>query len=166
MQDNTSKWGRKRPLLAAVVLAIAMLTACGAPEPRRAGVVSAPAAAQGAAEQASAPAGPTLGSQRADDMLVWLSSQPARPVRGTAKLDAYLMGNDGQPITDATVTFDTDMRNMSHGPNLVTATPADEGHYEGAVHFLMPGPWRVIVIVERPGHATASLRFEFTVNSK
>ena len=30
-------------------------------------------------------------------------------------MDAYLVGTDGQPVTDAKVTFDTDMTNMSHG---------------------------------------------------
>ena len=81
-------------------------------------------------------------------------------------MDAYLLGAEGQPVTDAKVTFDTDMTNMSHGPYLVTAEPAGDGHYVGQVHFSMPGPWRVIAIVERPGRETAKLRFEFTVNMK
>ena len=104
------------------------------------------------------------GQQRAGDMLAWLTSKPAPPVRGTAEMDAYLVDTAGQPITDATVTFDTDMTNMSHGPNLVTAQPAGSGHYSGPVRFQMPGPWRVIATVTRPGQAPVKLRFEFRVN--
>ena len=94
---------------------------------------------------------------------------PARrdsPSRGDARIDAYLVHLDGQPIDDATVTFDTDMTNMSHGQYLVTASPAGNGHYVGQVHFLMPGPWRVIAVVERPGQAALRLRFEFTVTAQ
>lgn len=124
------------------------------------------AAAAGSPGPALAPAGPTLGSQSSGDLQAWLSSKPAQPLRGTAEMDAYLLGADGQPITDAKVTFDSDMTNMSHGLNLVAAEPVGDGHFVGSVHFMMPGPWRVIAIVERPGKETAKLRFEFVVKMK
>ena len=57
------------------------------------------------------------------------------------------------------------MTNMSHGLYLVATEPAGIGHYAGDVHFSMPGPWRVITIIERPGLQTVRLRFEFRVNS-
>ncbi len=153
-------------LILAGVAALGLLTGCGAAVLRQSGVAAASASTLtlDVAQQAQAPAGPTLGSQRVDDIVAWLSSEPAQPVRGAANLDAYLVGADGQPITDATVTFDIDMTNMSHGAYLVEAVPAGEGHYTGDVHFSMPGPWRVIAIVERPGAETAKLRFEFAVN--
>lgn len=152
------------PVLAALAVMV-LLAGCGAAAPRQAGVVAAaaPAPALDTAQKALAPAGATLGSQHSGDLLAWLSSKPAQPVRGAAKMDAYLVGTDGKPVTDAKVTFDTDMTNMSHGPYLVPADPAGYGHYMGEVHFSMPGPWRVIAIVERPGRETAKLRFEFTV---
>ncbi len=117
-------------------------------------------------QQALAPEGSTLGVKRQDEMLVWLSSKPAQPARGAAEIDAYLVSTDGQPVTAAKVTFDTDMTNMSHGQYLVPAQPAGDGHYVGQVHFSMPGPWRVIAIVERAGHEPARVRFEFSVSSK
>ena len=162
-----SKIGWVWTALAAAAL-LALLAACVPAGSRQAGTITAPAspAATDAAQQDLAPAGPTLGSQRSGDVLGWLSSTPAQPLRGTAEMDAYLVGTEGQPVTDAKVTFDTDMTNMSHGPYLVTAEPAGDGHYVGQCALLMPGPWRVIAIVERPGHETAKLRFEFTVKMK
>ncbi len=81
-------------------------------------------------------------------------------------MDAYLVASGGQAITDAKVTFDSDMTNMSHGKYLVEAQPAGDGHYRGNVHFSMPGPWRVIAVVERPGQEPVRLRFEFTVDAE
>ena len=152
--------------LTAVALAIAvLLAACRVTDSQQAVVTLAPAEATlDAAQAALAPPGPSLATQRQGDIFAWLISNPEQPGRGTAELDAYLVGTDGQPITDAKVTFDTDMTNMSHGLYLVEAQPAGGGHYAGSVHFSMPGPWRVIAIVERPGRDTAKLRFEFRVN--
>jgi hypothetical protein len=150
------------------VAAGVLLAACGGMNSRQAAVtIASPAEATLDSVQAAlAPAGPTLGSQRQGDVLAWLRSDPAQPRRGTAAMDAYLVDTQGQPIADAKVTFDTDMTNMSHGLYLVPAQPAGDGHYVGEVHFSMPGPWRVIAVVERPGRETTKLRFEFQVNFK
>lgn len=158
----------RRDLILGLVLlaAMALLAGCGAAALRQDGVAAASASTLtlDAAQQAQAPAGPTLGNQHEGDVEGWLSSKPAQPVRGAADLDVYLVGADGKPITDAAVTFDIDMTNMSHGAYLVAAEPAVEGHYTGNVHFSMPGPWRVIAIVERPGQEPVKMRFEFAVN--
>jgi hypothetical protein len=155
-------------LALAVAAAVGLLAACGATDSQQAAVTLSPstAATLDAAQAALAPAGSTLGSQRTENLLAWLSSDPVQPVRGAAEMDVYLVGTDGQPITDARVTFDTDMTNMSHGLYLVEAQPVGDGHYAGQVRFSMPGPWRVIAIVERPGQETARLRFKFSVNLK
>ncbi len=150
-----------------LVAVLALLAACAATPSLQTPTVSAltPAPASVSAQQSAlAPAGPTLGSQRSGDLQAWLSSDPVQPKRGEAQMDAFLLGAGGQPVTDAKVTFDIDMTNMSHGLNQVVAEPAGDGHYRGQVHFAMPGPWRVIAIVERPGQETAKMRFEFTVN--
>ncbi|MHB1135020.1 MAG: FixH family protein [Chloroflexota bacterium] len=153
--------------LALVVIGVlALVAACTPAAPRQAekGTGSATSNALDAAQATLAPPGPTLGGQRSGDLLVWLASNPEKPRRGEAKIDAYLVGTDGQPVSDAKVTFDTDMTNMSHGPNLVKAAPTANGHYVGQVRFSMPGPWRVITVVERPGKETLRLRFEFGVS--
>lgn len=158
---------RVQPVTVAVIIlvAVALLAACTS-KSQQAGSGVGQGSDLDATQEALAPSVPILGGQRYGDMLVWLSSRPAQPLRGTAEMHAYLVGTGGEPITDARVTFDADMTNMSHGLYLVPAEPDGEGHYVGAVHFLMPGPWRVITIVERPGRETMRLRFEFTVNSK
>jgi YtkA-like len=113
----------------------------------------------------SSVAGPLLAAgQQSGDLRVWLSSKPVQPVQGMADLDALLAGSDGHPLTGARVTFDSDMTNMSHGLYLVPAEATTDGHYVGRVHFSMPGPWRIITIIERPGLPTVRLRFEFRVN--
>lgn len=70
---------------------------------------------------------------------------------------------DGQPVSDAAISFDIDMTNMSHGKNVTAAESLGDGWYSGEVFFLMPGPWRVIVGVERAGETT-TVRFDFMVN--
>lgn len=113
-----------------------------------------------------APSGPTIADQQSDGIHGWLASTPAQPGKGNAMIDAYLVADDGQPIEDAVVTFDIDMTNMSHGKYQVAANATGGGHYAGDVHFSMPGPWRIVAVIERPGQETVDLRFDFTVNAE
>ena len=99
---------------------------------------------------------------RMGDYAVWLTSAEA-PKRGTAQLDAVVMDKDNLPVTDATVSFDIDMTNMSHGKNVIKTTATGDGHYAGEVHFMMGGPWRVIVVIERGAAAPVNVRFNFNV---
>jgi hypothetical protein len=99
--------------------------------------------------------------QQSDDLMVWLSSDPAPPVRGDLELEAYVTTTDGRPVVGAAISYDVDMTNMSHGLYVVPAVAAGDGGYVGQVHLMMPGPWRVITIIERPDHPTVRLRFEF-----
>jgi len=112
------------------------------------------------------PSGPTLGggSKQVGDVIVWLSSTPNPPVRGENVLEALVTDLNGQPVTDAKISFDIDMTNMSHGKYVVVATPIENGRYSGTVSFRMPGPWRIIVSVERSGQSIERVRFDFTVN--
>jgi hypothetical protein len=114
----------------------------------------------------SLPPGQPLGggSKRAGDYVVWLSSTPPQPIRGINVLEALVVDANGMPITDAAVSFDSDMTTMSHGKNLVVATPTDLGKYSGKITFMMPGPWRVIVGVGRKDRPIESVRFDFSVN--
>jgi YtkA-like protein len=146
----------------AVTAMLALAAACGAASQQQVENPAGPTLT--AAQAVLAPPGSTLGGQRADDVLMWLVSNPAQPRQGDARIEAYLVGVDGQPVDNATVTFDTDMTNMSHGKYLVTAAPTGNGHYSSDVHFLMPGPWRIIAVVERPQQPTTKLRFEFKVD--
>jgi ABC-type glycerol-3-phosphate transport system substrate-binding protein len=106
---------------------------------------------------------PALGGKPTGDLLVWLFSNPNPPVRGDNTFEVLVTDLKGQPITDAAITFDINMTNMNHGKNVVTASSLGEGHYRGVVHFLMAGPWRVIVGIDRAGK-TNTVRFDFEVN--
>ena len=150
-------------LALAAMCALAVAAACspmGAPNDG-----STSSGALNAEQAALGPVGPTLGGQRVGDVLGWLASTPEQPQQGNVRIDTYLVQLDGRPIVDARVTLDTDMTNMSHGKYLVAADPTGNGHYVGQVHFLMPGPWRVITVVERLGQAPLRLRFEFNVTA-
>ncbi len=106
---------------------------------------------------------PPLGGKPSGDLLVWIFSDPNPPGSGNNTFEAFVTDSNGLPITDATVSFDINMTNMNHGKNVVTASSLGNGHYSGAVHFLMSGPWRVIVGIERAGQ-TDTVRFDFMVN--
>jgi hypothetical protein len=106
---------------------------------------------------------PALGGKPSGDLLVWIFSNPTTPLRGDNTFEAFVTDANGQPITDATVSFDINMTNMNHGKNVVTASSLGDGHYNGDVFFLMPGPWRVIVGIEREGQ-TNTVRFDFMVH--
>jgi hypothetical protein len=105
----------------------------------------------------------TLGKKNSSNFAVTLSSNPAPPIWGLGTLEAIVTDAAGRPITDAQVFFDLDMTNMRMGKNIVAAASQGEGHYIGRVRFSMPGPWRVIVRIARPGLAPEDLRFEFSV---
>jgi hypothetical protein len=122
---------------------------------------SAPATVQGLA-----PRGAVLGkgSQQIGDLTVWLTAPSKSPARGQNTVEALIVNSAGQAVNDATVSFDLDMTNMSHGRNVVEAPRVGDGRYESNVFFMMPGPWRIIAAVERGGKPVGSARFDFNVN--
>jgi hypothetical protein len=134
-------------------------------------VVAAFAAA--CAEPASAPGSPAssaftvaeavpLASGLAGDFRVVVVTSPGPPAPGTVALEALVSDAFGNPVSDATVTFDINMTNMNHGKNTVTASSQGDGRYAGEMFFMMPGPWRVLVGIER-GSVQSSVRFDFMV---
>jgi len=111
----------------------------------------------------STPPPGSLGEKKSAHFIVTLSSDPTPPVRGLDALEAVVTDAAGAPVTDAQVSFDLNMTTMNHGKNLVTAVHQGKGAYGGQVRFMMPGPWRAIVRVLRPGQEPEDMRFEFTV---
>jgi Cu(I)/Ag(I) efflux system membrane fusion protein len=101
-----------------------------------------------------------------NDLVVVLTGNPVMPIRGRNMLDVLITDDSGKPITDAQVAFDLDMTTMSHGANIVPAQSSGNGHYAGQVSFVMPGPWRVITVIQRPGKPAERVRFNFNVNLK
>jgi hypothetical protein len=108
----------------------------------------------------------SLGEIKTAGYVVRLSSSPAPPIRGVNSFEVQITDASGKMIDDAKATFDLNMTNMNHGKNIVGATPFGGGRYRGEVRFMMPGPWRAIVRIERPGNPAVDLRFDFKVNFK
>jgi hypothetical protein len=131
--------------------------------------VQAPAAAlilvptSTATQVPSAVQGTALSTKQGDGLKVSLSSNPNPPIRGNNTFEAFITDAQGNPVSDAKVSFDIDMTNMSHGKNVITASSLGDGRYNGKVYFMMPGPWRLIVNIERTGQTTP-VRFDFNVN--
>jgi hypothetical protein len=145
---------------------MALLSACGmmsAPLPEQPTAIPTLTPASSTLEDPARGQVPPLGGAQSGDLLVWIFSDPATPVRGENTFEAFITDENGTPVTDATISFDINMTNMNHRKNVVTATSLGDGYYSGIVHFLMPGPWRVIVGIERPVETT-TVRFDFMVD--
>ena len=154
---------RRTQLTLFVILAAALVgsagCASGAPSP----AVAQPTPPAQSSPPAAAGRTSLGGARQAADLKITLYSAPNPPTRGTNVLEAAVTDAQGQPVTDAQVAFDLDMTNMSHGKNVVAATPQGEGRYAGRAFFMMPGPWRVITLVQRPGQPVTQARFDFQV---
>lgn len=145
---------KTRCLLYAVLLAAAIWTAGCAPAAAPTPAIGPPAGTLGG------------GSKQTADYSILLLGTPNPLARGGATLEAVVTDAKGQPVDDARVTFDLDMTNMSHGKNVVAAAFKGAGRYTGVVNFMMGGPWRVIVGVERAGLPAQTVRFDFSVNAR
>jgi hypothetical protein len=144
--------------------AAVMLSACAPVAAPTAAVRAAPAASAPAAKPAAALAAQTLSLLSPNGLTLSLASRNGRFVRGANQIECVIADSAGRPISDAKVSYDVDMTNMSHGTQVVAAQSLGEGHYWGEVRFMMPGPWRNIVTVERPGQSPERLRFDFSVS--
>ena len=105
---------------------------------------------------------PASGVKQAGDLRVWIINSPSPPKVGNCTLDAYVIDSKGQPVSDATLTFDLNMTNMNMGSHLVTPTLVGDGHYSGQVFLSMPGPWRATITIVHAGQ-TNTTQFDFTV---
>ena len=154
-----------RPALFVILAALVVSAGCtsGAPLSAAPSALAQPTQAAQSSPPATAGRASLGGARQAADLTITLYSAPNPPTRGTNVLEAAVSDAQGQPVTDAQVAFDLDMTNMSHGKNVVAATPQGDGRYAGRAFFMMPGPWRVITFVQRPGQPMAQARFDFQV---
>jgi hypothetical protein len=105
---------------------------------------------------------PALGTRQIGNLVVKLFAEPSPPARGYDTLAALITDSTGTPVSDAQISFDLDMINMSHGRNVIAALPAGNGYYSGRVAFVMPGPWRAVVAI-KTGSTSGTVRFDFMV---
>ena len=105
---------------------------------------------------------PASGVKQAGDLRVWILTTPNPPVSGVNTLEAFVVDSKGQPVSDATLTFDLNMTNMNMGKNTASPKLSGEGRYGSLVFFSMRGPWRVIITIVHAGQ-TNTTQFDFTV---
>jgi hypothetical protein len=67
----------------------------------------------------------------------------------SSNFDVTLKDENGQAVSDATVTLDLTMPEMPMPNNQVDEKYASDGLYQGAGRFTMRGWWRIEVIVQR-----------------
>jgi hypothetical protein len=91
-------------------------------------------------------------TQKVGNMNVTLALSPYPPAGfQPAKFDVTLKDENGQAISDATVTLDLTMPAMPMPSNQVEAKYTDNGLYQGSGRFTMRGLWRMVVIIQRGG---------------
>lgn len=152
------------PKKALIGLVMLLLTSCSM---MASGSIDVPTAipTPASANQSSDSQEALLGGKQVDDLSVWLYSKPDPESRANKELKVYITDSNQLPVSDAQISFDIDMTNMSHGKNIVEAESLGEGYYAGTAHFQMPGPWRAIVNINRAG-TTSTIRFDFNVSFK
>ncbi len=81
-----------------------------------------------------------------------LSYQPSPPVSlKTVHTQVTLMASNGKPVTDAQVTMQLIMLEMTMPPRQIHLKNDGKGHYSGHSIFLMAGPWRMMTDITVKG---------------
>jgi hypothetical protein len=104
-----------------------------------------------------------IGVKQTGSLRVELVTISNPPVSGNNTFEAFVTNAAGQPVSDAKISLDSDMTNMSMGRNVIGLPLSGEGVYSGKVYFSMPGSWRIIVTIDYAGQ-TSTVRFDFMVN--
>jgi hypothetical protein len=108
---------------------------------------------------------PASGVKTAGDLRLWILTTPNPPISGNNTLEAFVVDTNGQPVSDAVLTFDINMTNMNMGRSILRPALVGAGRYSRAVFFSMSGPWRVIISIARAGQ-TSNVQFDFTVKNR
>jgi hypothetical protein len=90
--------------------------------------------------------------QKVGNLNVQLALSPYPPVGfQQTNLDVRLTDENGQAITDPTVTLDLTMPGMPMPQNTLKANYTDQGVYHATGRFTMRDLWRIEVIIQRDG---------------
>ena len=98
------------------------------------------------------------------DLQIDLKVRPDPPVVGDATMVVTLTDAAGAPVEDASLQLKGDMSHPGMQPVLAEASAGPGGVYELPFRWTMGGDWFVTVDVTLPDGATASQRFDFTVD--
>ena len=87
-----------------------------------------------------------------EGLLVSMTLNPYPPsVTKASSFEITLTDEEGQAISDATISVDLTMPGMYMPPNLLTLEPTGAGKYAATGRFTMRGPWRIEVIITLNG---------------
>jgi hypothetical protein len=96
-------------------------------------------------------------TQKVGNLSVSLALSPYPPVGfQQASYDVTLKDENGQSISDASVTLDLTMPAMPMPSNQVEAKYTNNGLYQGTGRFTMRGLWLIVVIIQRGGEKTTA----------
>ena len=96
-------------------------------------------------------------AQKVGNLNVTLALSPYPPAGfQQGSYDVTLKDENGQAVTDASVTLDLTMPAMPMPSNQVEAKHTDNGLYQGTGRFTMRGLWRIAVIIQRGGEKTTA----------
>ena len=105
---------------------------------------------------------PNPGTSTSSGGSITLSANP-NPLRlGQATFMIDVQDKKGNPINNATVSFDINMTAMNMGTQRGEATPQGNGQYKAIGNITMRGLWRVRTTVNMPDGSTENK--DFTVN--
>ena len=93
-----------------------------------------------------------MATQKIGNLHVTLALSPYPPAGfQQASYEVTLKDENGQAISDASVTLDLTMPAMPMPSNQVEAKYTNNGLYQGSGRFTMRGLWRIVVIIQRGG---------------
>lgn len=101
-----------------------------------------------------------------DDVNITVETEPNPPEVGEGAIIVTLTTDDGDPITDATVSLRGDMTHAGMTPELAETSDNAGGLYRLDFNWSMAGEWLVDVEVALPNSEVARERFEYTLEGK
>lgn len=99
--------------------------------------------------------------RRVGDLLVAVYAARGTARVGAAPVHVRVRDAQGNPVTDAEVSFSYTMDMPGMTIEQAKAKPVGDGVYEAMANFTMGGPWGLVVEIARPGKAP--IREKFTV---
>lgn len=104
----------------------------------------------------------TLGERKVGGVTLALSTEPASPRIGENLIRVIVKGEEGKPVTNATVQLTYTMPMPGMMPATVPMKPRMDGAYEAKVNLGMGGQWDLTVTVQRAGQAEVKETFSVT----
>jgi hypothetical protein len=107
--------------------------------------------------------GGAAGSDATEQLQVSLITEPDHPRTGPVTLIVEVRDGQGSPVDGARVSVEVDHVGMAHGGIKGELAAQGSGRYRATGSLSMPGIWRAVVRVDRPGRPTQTRTFDLQV---